>query len=184
MVAGLGLAYAGRWSGPVGLVIGFLSGFVIAFVVITLSRHGAASLVGMILNPSGESTPSKADYSYPQSLTERGHYEEAIAAYRVCRTANPEDPEPYLGIARLYRDRLEAYDEALLWFKRARSESALTRAREMFITREIIELYTQRIGDPQRAIPELARLVDRFPHDPVSEWAKKEIVRFREASSE
>ncbi len=179
-LAGLGLSYMDRWNGLVGIIVGFLLGVLIAFVVITLAGEGAASLAGMILHPSGEATPGRPEYSYPQSLAARGHYEEAIAAYELCCAEHPQDPEPYLRIARLHRDELDMYDEALRWFKRARSEPALEPGQEILITREIVELYASRIGEPQQAIPELARLVDRFPDDPVSGWAKQEIARLRQ----
>lgn len=172
--------YVGRWDVVAGVVIGFLIGFLIVFVLGALATGGAGSLAGAILFPSGKSTPVRRGYSYPESLAARGHYEDAITAYQECCSDDPADPEPYLRIARLYRDHLARYDEALAWFKRARAESALSPRRELLVTREIVEVYADRIGDPRRGIPELARLVDRFPDDPVAAWAKEEIAKLRE----
>ena len=54
--------------------------------------------------------------SQPQALVAHGHYEEAIQAYQVCCADYPKDPEPYLCIARLYRNELQRFDDALIWF--------------------------------------------------------------------
>ena len=177
----VGLYYGLSGQDPgFAVVVAFAGGFVLVGGATTLLSGVGGSMAGTIYHPSAESTPVKREYSYPESLAARGHYEDAINAYQVCCADHPEDPEPYVRIARLYRDQLHMYDEALLWFKRARSESALSSGRELLITQEIIEIFTRRIGDPQRAIPELARLVDRFPDDPACEWAKEQIVKLRQ----
>ncbi len=36
------------------------------------------------------------------------------------------------------------------------------------------------MGQPRRAIPELARLIDTFPDDPAAAWAKSELLRIRD----
>lgn len=176
---GLYGAYEGRWSALVGIIAGFLIAGLIVFVVATVVSRGTATLAGSVLLPSGKSTPAQREYSYPQSLAARGRYEEAITAFQVCCLDHPEDPEPYVRIARIYRDHLRSYDDALFWFKRARSESTLSPRYEMLITQEIIEVHTCKAGNPQKAIPELARMVDRFPDDPASDWARTEIRRLR-----
>jgi tetratricopeptide (TPR) repeat protein len=140
------------WDGKdpaFGVVIAFAGGFLLVGAVTTLLSEGGGP---------AKSTPVKREYSYPESLAARGRYEDAIDGYQVCCADYPEDPEPYVRIARLYRDHFEMYDEALFWVKRARSESALNSGRELLITQEIIEVYTCRIGQPRKAIPELASL--------------------------
>lgn len=178
-MGGLGVVYQAGWNLGIGLILGFLLGFLLTFIVTTFFIEGAGAVAGTIYHPSGKSTPPKREYSYPESLVARGHYDEAVTAYQLCCADFPEDPEPYVRIARLYRDRLEAYEDALFWFKRARSDATVDKGRELLITQEIIEIHTRKLDAPKKAIPELARLVDRFPEDPVADWAKGEIVRLR-----
>ncbi|UCG87201.1 MAG: hypothetical protein JSW71_01250 [Gemmatimonadota bacterium] len=172
-------AMGGKLIG-VGAIAGFVVGFAVSFFVALAIAESAGKLFGTIHNPSGRSTPVVREYSYPESLAIRGRYEDAIDAYQVCCADYPEDPEPYVRIGRIYRDGLAQYDEALLWFKRARTEANIDRGRELLVTQEIIEIYSRKLGQPRRAIPELARIVDRFPGDPAADVARREMRRLRE----
>ena len=178
-LGGFAVAYNLEVNPGIWRVIGFLLGFLFTFVLTNFLTEGAGVVAGTIYHPSGKSTPPKREYSYAESLAARGHYEEAVTAYQLCCADFPEDPEPYVKIARLYRDKLEQYEDALFWFKRARSDAQVDKGRELLITQEIIEIHTSKLDVPQKAIPELARLVDRFPEDPVADWARGEIVRLR-----
>jgi hypothetical protein len=92
----------------------------------------------------------------------------------------PEDPEPYIRIARLKRDKLSQYEDAVFWFKRARNDSDISGGQELLVTQEMIEIYRDKLETPTRAIPELARIVDRFPEDQAAEWAQEELARLKE----
>ncbi|MFQ5702962.1 MAG: hypothetical protein ACE5HT_02975 [Gemmatimonadales bacterium] len=179
-LAGLGIGYKGGFNLAIAVVLGFVLGFLFTFLTAHLLTEGAGSVAGTIYHPSGKSAPPKREYSYPESLAARGHYEDAVTAYQLCCADYPDDPEPYVRIGRIYRDELENYQEALFWFKRARSEATVGKGRELLITQEIIEIYTRKLDTPRKAIPELARLVDRFPDDPAAARAKEEIRRLRE----
>ena len=162
---------------PIGLLLAFkagaqppmsflfpLGGPVAGYVAYRLSlalTTGSGAVMGQIHNPQG--TPVVREYSRPQALAARGNFREAIDAYGDAVAVYPEDPEPYLRIARLLRDKLHEYEEAVTWFKRARVESNLDSGRELLVSQEIIEIYRRRLEAPERAIPELARLVERFP---------------------
>jgi tetratricopeptide (TPR) repeat protein len=144
------------------------------------ASEGAGAAAGKIYHPSGRSTPVKHEYSYPESLAARGRYEEAVTAYQVAVSEFPEDPEPYIRIARLNRDKLSEYEDAVFWFKRARNDSEIPSGQELLVTQEIIEIYREKLGTPTRAIPELARILDRFPEDQVAGWARGELARLKE----
>ncbi len=171
-------AAAGAYAG-FGFIPGFLVGFTIVFVITLTIVEGTGKMVSTVYNPSGDSTPVRREYSYAESLAVRGRYEDAIDAYQVCCADFPEDPEPYVRIARIYRDDLKQFDEAVFWFKRARSEATVDRGRELLITQEIIEIYANKLGAPRKAIPELARIKERFAEHPSATWANGEIERMR-----
>lgn len=161
------------------VVLGSVLGYAAAYAGARFLVEGAGRLAGALFNPSGRSTPSRPEYSYPASLAARGRLEEAIAAYESCAAENPDDPEPCLRIARLYRDSLARYEDALLWFRRARQAPGIDPGRELLATREIIEICMTKLESPLRAAPELARIADRFPGTAAAEWARRELLEVR-----
>jgi tetratricopeptide (TPR) repeat protein len=172
---------------PVGLVLGgfpwgVLGGLLAAAGVyvssLTIMRGGAETF-GMIHNPSGDVAPVKRDYSLAQSLAVRGDYEGALREYERAVLEFPDDPEPYVRIARIHRSELHAPEDALGWFKRARTDANVGPGLERVIAEEMIELY-RTLPNPERAIPELARWLDRFPNDPGVASIRAELRALRQ----
>lgn len=187
-VAVMGLAVVQLAGGSAGASPGTLMvmriGVVVAatgvyFLVQAIVRQGA-SLAGQIYNPSGSSTPAKREYSYAESLVARARYEEAAPAYELYCIEYPEEPEAYFRLARLYRDHLGQFEDAISWFRRARSDAKLTPGQELLAIQEIIEIYLQKLGTPRKAIPELALLCEKFPDTPAGQAARRELTEMRE----
>lgn len=176
---GVAGAMGGAFAG-IGALPGFIVGFLFVFLVTRGTAEGAGTAAGAIYHPSGRSAPVKREYSYAESLAARGRYEEAITAYEVGVSEFPEDPEPYMRIARLKRDRLGEFEDAVFWFKRARNDSEISEGQELLVTQEMIEVYRDKLDAPTRAIPELARLIDRFPDDQAADWARDEMGKLKE----
>jgi len=141
-------------------------------------RLGAA-VSGRYLGLTGDTTPPRREYSAPQSLVARGRYEEAAAAWEIAAAESGGDPEPYLALARLFRDHLGQPEEAAAWFRRARRDATLPPGHDLLVSQELIELYRGRLGQPQRAIPELARICERFPGTPNAAAAEGELAALR-----
>jgi hypothetical protein len=97
-------------------------------------------------------------------------YDDAISAYEAAIAEAPKDPEPYLRIARLYKKELGKLDDAAFWFRRVRRDAEMSRGQELAASRELVELYLVS-DDRRRAIPELARIAERFADTPAREWA-------------
>jgi len=170
----------GSLFGGYGPLPGFVVGSLLVYLVTKRIVEGSGSVAGTVYHPSGRSTPVKHEYSYPESLAARGRYEEATVAYEAAVSEFPEDPEPYLRIARLYRDKLKQYEQSVFWFKRARNDSEISKGQELLATQEIIEIYRTKLGTPTRAIPELARILERFPDDQSADRARDELTRLKE----
>lgn len=171
----LGTSFAG--IGPIpGLIVGYLA----TYGMIRGISEGSGKAAGQIYHPTGKTAPDKHEYSYAESLAARGRYDEAVTAYEVGVSEFPEDPEPYIRIARMKRDKLREYEDAVFWFKRVRNDSKISPGQELLVTQELIEIYRDRLRTPTRAIPELARLIDRYPDDPIVEWARSELARLKE----
>lgn len=128
----------------------------------------------------GATTPHQPDYSRAQALASQGHYRDAIGAYEIAAAEAGGDPQPYLAIARICRDALGDPEEAAAWFRRARRDGHLDRGQELLIAQELVELYRAKLGDPRRAIPELARIVQLAPGTPSATAAADELAALRE----
>ena len=174
---------------PLGLVVGLLVGHVVLGVILgpliiygvvvgiaAASGRGASALH----LPSGATTPRKKEYSRAKALEVRGEYEAAIRAYEVEILDAPLAPEPYLRIARLFRDELKEVDSAVQWFRRAQREAALSPGESIRVYRELAEIFLHTRGEPRRAAPELARLADEYPHTPDGQWAARELAEIKE----
>ncbi|MFQ6045689.1 MAG: tetratricopeptide repeat protein [Gemmatimonadales bacterium] len=132
-----------------------------------------------IYGASGVTTPRKKDYSRPESLAIRGLYDQAILAYETVLSETREDPEPYIRIARIHRDSLGQLEEAVSWFRRARRDAKLDTARELAVSQELVDIYLHRSNEPRKAIPELARMRDKFPGTQAAQWAEEKLGEIR-----
>ena len=169
------------WRWEVGFLPGLVVGAAFGYLFMTfLVVKGATAFARTFLGPSDATLPRKRDYSQAESFVSFGQFEDAIAAYEVAVAEHPEDCEPYIRIARLYRDKLARLDEAVFWFKRARKDAVMDGGHDLVVTREIIEIYRDKLAMPKRAIPELARIVERFPNDPQADWARKDLQELRD----
>lgn len=180
----IGLLGGGFKFGPLGALVGAILGYAAVYFAIQGLSGGAAQAVGQIYHPSGASTPYRRQYSEPQSLALRGLFQEAIDCYQSYVAEFPEDPEPCIGIARIYRDHLKRYEDAVQWFRRARQAAGIQTGQELLVTREIIELYQGKLDQPRRAIPELARLAERFAGTREGDLARAELEQLRREASD
>lgn len=183
IIGGLCGAFIARSLGQspfLGGVIGMPLGFLAVYWLTTTVVEKTAKTMEQIYNPSGTSTPRRAEYSYAASLVARGRYEEGLAAYELHAIENPDDPQPFFQAARLCKEHLQRPQDAISWYRRARADSMMTRGEELFAIQEIIELYMRVLKTPRKAIPELAMLIDRFPDTPNAEAARRELTEMRE----
>jgi hypothetical protein len=140
----------------------------------------AAAVSERYLGGTGSTTPHRPEYSAPRALAAQGRYREAAAAWELAAAESDGDPEPYLALARLHRDQLGDREAAAGWFRRARQDARLGPGQDLLVTQELIELYIHRLRQPRRAIPELARLRERYHDTPAGRAAEEELRRLRE----
>lgn len=181
-----GMVAGGAWFGQpflgalVGMVvIGGLTWGITHLVVGGMGR-GAA---GVVL-PSGKSTQYKRQYSDAEACTARGDHTAAILAYQRYVLEEPRDPEPYFRIARIANRELQDYEQAVEWYRRVRKESEIDAGRDLLATQELADLFIHKLRQPRKAIPELARLVDRYPQTPPGKAAVDELARLRAMMAE
>jgi len=173
---GIGVVWV-VWTGlppytPV-LVAGFVWG------VVQIALGGAGGIAARYLGLRGATTPPKRDYSAAQALVARGRYQEALGAYEIAAAESDGDAEPYLAIARLLRDHLADFETAAAWFRRARRDARLSTGQQLLVAEELIELYTTKLQDTRRAIPELARIPELVPGSPQADAAARQLAELR-----
>ena len=139
----------------------------------------AGGITGRYAGLRGDTTPPKREYSAAQALAAQGRYKEAVAAYELAAAESGGDPEPYVAVARILRDHLRDFEGAASWFRRARRDATLTPGLQLLVAQELIELYTAHLRQPQRAIPELARIPGLVPGTPQAAAAERQMAALR-----
>jgi len=193
-----------RFAGYVfGIVIGLLFGaplgwllklrgpFLVLFVILSIWAmarfirgmmtgvvDGTASFFLRMVWPSGDSTPYAKTYSAEQALAARGDIEGALKGYRMAMHQNPGDAEPRFRVAELLF-RGDYPDKAVAFFREGRDLAGENRARELYATQRLIDLYLGPLGDDVRALVELRRLVERFPGTPEAAAARNVLMRMK-----
>ncbi|HEX9632674.1 MAG TPA: hypothetical protein VGA02_09420 [Gemmatimonadales bacterium] len=173
---GVGLVWV-VWVGfplyaPVLIALG-----VWAFVQVVVRVVGG--ITGRYVGLRGDTTPPRREYSAAQALTAQGRYREAVAAYELAAAESDGDPEPYLAVARILRDHLGDPEGAAGWFRRSRQDATLPPGVQLLVCQELIELYTGRLRQPRRAIPELARIADLVPGTAQAAAAERQLAALR-----
>ncbi|MBW3535926.1 MAG: hypothetical protein KY453_12050 [Gemmatimonadetes bacterium] len=183
----VGADLAGRVP-PAWAVPAFLGGLLFppaAIVVFALLlTAGAGRVAGTIHAPSGHGGGPRRPYSLAEAVVMQGHPEQGAALYQVLVEEHPTEPEPYLRLARLHRDHLAGPEEAARWLRLARERCDLAAGQERLVARELVELYRDRLHDPARAAPELARLAERFGGTPEGAWAREELAEVKRMIAE
>ena len=151
----------------------FVGGFMFFGTLWFAERAGSAA--ASVYFSSGSSTPAVRQYSLADSMITRARFDEAAAELQRAAEQHVDDPEPCLRLARLLRDHLQRYDDAVTWFRQAVSRRGCDAATEIAATRELIEVFTHRLRTPRRALPDLARLAAKHPATPAGEWARREL---------
>jgi tetratricopeptide (TPR) repeat protein len=185
-----GLGWSLYGGVPLGVVVGMVVGHpflglilgpALIFGVVSLIARSAGKGAGVLYMPSGSSTPRKREYSRAKALEVRGEFMEAIKAYEMEIQSDPAVGEPYLLVARLYRDELKELDLAAYWFRKAQREAVLSGGEAIRSQRELAEIFLHLRHEPRRAAPILAQLSEMYPQTPDGEWAARELAEIKEA---
>lgn len=167
------------WVVPLCVVGGWLAVTGGTLLLVESAGRAASTLHAP---PSGAG-PRRKEHSQAESLVARGLYEEAVTAFELAVAEDPTDPTPYLRVARIKRDHLGALDDAARWFRRALRESKAPPGVALLARKELVELYTHRMGTPERALPDLARMSEELAGTEEGAWAAAEMAAIKSAMS-
>ena len=166
--------------GAVGGILGYITGTALIYYITNFVAGTMGSAASTLYMSSGSSTPRVREYSLGDALAMKGQFADAADEYERCATVYPEDPDPRLRLARLQRDRVLDYESAAGWFKQILAMKDLGAGLEIQVSRELAELYSHKLKQPERALPVLARLADKHAHSPAAAWARAEISEIKQ----
>ena len=162
-----------------GLAAGLVASVAVYFGSLFIADR-SGSIGASVYGTSGSSTPSLREYSLADSLVARGRYDEAAEAYQLLSEDFPADAEPRLRHARLLRDKSARYEDAALILKQTLSIPALKPETELAVLRELVELFTHKLKQPTRALPYLARIVEKHGDGATGQWARAEAKEIKQ----
>jgi hypothetical protein len=179
LLGGTGFALLGGWKfGLTGFVLGWVIGFAVIFFL-TILVADAFGRIGSRVYLPGAGSPPHREYSLGDALAAQGRFDDAVREYESNAARYPEDPEPQLRLARLYRDRMAKPEQAADWFKHVLAVPTLDAGIERLAAAELVELFTHKLKQPQRALPILARLAEQRPSSATGVWARAELIEVK-----
>ena len=172
------MAPGGRIPLPAGIFGGALLGLLAAFVVVAVTG-GIGDTVGLLFHPPSRRGGRPTDYSRARSLAARGDIAAAVAEYEAHIAAAPRVADAYLALARLLEEEKGDFEGAARALRRGRRDADLVEGQRILVGRRLVEIYTHRLGEPRRALPELARLAEGFQDRAEGERAARELAELR-----
>jgi hypothetical protein len=149
--------------------------------LMTVVLDGTANAFLRLVWPSGNSTPYEPTYSQAQAMVARGDIDGALVQYGAAMRLHPLDAELRFRAAdALFRSAQPA--RAVPYLIEGRHLAGENRARELYATQRLIDLYLGPLGNPVGALVELTRLVDRFPETREADAAAKVIAQLKQPS--
>ena len=147
------------------------------FIVSRVS-HGAGTAFGEFIQPSGDRTPYRQQYSEQDAMVMRGEVPRALASYEEIILASPNDPDPRMRAADLYathgqRDRAEAL------YKSVQRISRVDAKDDVYVSNRLVDLYLQWPGRELRALTELRRLIDTYPDTDIAKRASTGLANLK-----
>ena len=98
-------------------------------------------------------------------MAEQGHVEAAAEAYRLRAQAPRDRVNALIRRAQLLAGPLKLPHAAVGELEDVQRDAArLSAGEDMRVGLALTELYEQRLDDPGRAMVEIRRLIDRYPH--------------------
>lgn len=165
-------------AGPLVAVLLFPVGVGVIYLVTGLVMHTAARGMSILYAPSGKSTPPPRGWSREEALVLQQRPGEAAALYEAATFDDPEDPEPFLRLARLHRDHLASPGDAVRWYRVARETVRITRPQSLAAAMELVEL-CRKEGRLEEAAPELRWIVANFRGTPAADVAGQDLAAVR-----
>lgn len=148
-------------------------GALTALVPIFMANASEKAVVGLIA--SGHTTPYTEQYSYQQALVMQGRLDEALSTLEAIIAEPDSTTDVRIRAAELYAREAKRPERAAELFREVIRDPRCTVGEEVYSANRLADLLNGPLGQPGRAIVELARLADRYPKSVVGERARQAI---------
>jgi hypothetical protein len=157
-------------------------GALTAVVPILMANASEKAVVGLIA--SGHTTPYTEQYSYQQALVMQGRLDEALSTLEAIIAEPNSTTDVRIRAAELYAREAKKPERAAELFREVIRDPRCTVGEEVYSANRLADLLHGPLGQPGRAIVELARLADRYPKSAVGDRARQAIRSLKALAAE
>lgn len=140
-----------------------------------LDEGGSRALSGFL---SGSWGRPRVAFSHIETMIARGNYETAIEELESFVLSHPRDPRGWLTLGRLVDRERDDPTEALRTLREGLKVARLTVQQRHRYLVEMVRV-CESCDAPERAVPELERLVEDHPDTIQAEWARTQLRSIR-----
>jgi hypothetical protein len=108
-------------------------------------------------------------------MAARGDIDGALASYEAVIAERPDAVAPRLKAAEHYAKSQRNLKRAAELFREVRDTPSVTSRDAIYASTRLADLYDGPLSDPGRALVELRRLIERYPHSPAAQHARNAL---------
>jgi hypothetical protein len=172
-------AWAGGWMQFLVLLASALAGFALGMLAVRLVVHGSAKVVAGSVLPTGQTTPSQADYSREDALLMQRDVRGAIDSFEMKIAADPQLVGARLRAADLYAREGNDPARAEALFREVQRVPGVAPADDLYASNRLVDLYDGPLGDTGRAIVELRRIIERHRGTRAADDARRGLATLK-----
>ena len=159
----LGSLGAGVLTGGLGPLLGYLA-----------SRFASTVVYG------ASSTPYVPQYSYQDSLIQKGRLPEALESFEALIAEQPLAADVRIRAAELYAKDESSVKRAAELFREVQRINGVSIGNDVYATNRLVDLFIGPLDNPSRALVELRRLIDRYPASSAAVNARATLAVLKE----
>lgn len=163
--------------GPIGGLVGFVVGTLVAFYAASFMTEGTAWLVRNALEPN--SIAYRQTWSRIEAHVARGELDAAAVLYEEALVGVPDDLELRSRAADFFAGPIARHARALELFQSLQRDVAAPAERQLYASQRIVDLHLGPLPDKGRALVELRRIVDRWPNSHAARFGRDAMRRLK-----
>lgn len=163
-------------------LVGAFLGSALIFFIIRVIPHAGAAAMQATLMPSGNTTPYETDFSYEMALAMKGDVKSALLSFEEKIAASPLDAAARLKAAEMYLGNGNP-ERARELFREVQRIPNVERRDDVLASYRLVDLYRGKLADPGKALPEIRRLIERYPNSQIEIQAREALANLKKEMS-
>ena len=140
---------------------------------------GAGAAFQAFIQPSGNSTPYEAQFSYQEALIMKGDIAGALESYEAIIAENPMAVSPRMRAAEHYLAKERDVARAAALFREIREIPGVSSRDAVYASTRLVDLYEGPLANPGRALVEMRRIIELYPGTPMAKHAREALPRMK-----